>query len=94
MRDENEYQGVPRCSRGESGSAQPSFNHTYQELSDAALRRAVSYVTATQGDDRSTLTVDAGFLISFAAGRVGRRTSSPPQFAQTNFSLLAAQLRQ
>jgi len=46
------------------------------------------------GLDLRTLAVEAGFLANAAAGRTGRRTSSPPQFAQTNPSLSLAQRRQ
>jgi hypothetical protein len=37
----------------------------------------------THGFDRTTRTVEAGLFASFAAGRIGRRTSSPPQFGHT-----------
>ena len=40
---------------------------------------------------RTTRTVEAGFFTSFAAGRMGRRTSSPPQFGQTKPSFAEAQ---
>ena len=37
------------------------------------------------GLSRCTRTAEAGFFASFAAGRIGRRTSSPPQFGQMEF---------
>src|SRR5689334_21394307 len=37
----------------------------------------------THGVDLTTRVLEAGFFTSFAAGRIGRRTSSPPQFAHT-----------
>lgn len=43
-----------------------------------------------QGLERSTRSVDAGSLSSFAAGRIGRRTSSPPQLAQMKPSFVVA----
>jgi hypothetical protein len=41
-----------------------------------------------------TRSVDAGNLASFAAGRIGRRTSSPPQFGQTPCNSVSAQVWQ
>jgi len=38
--------------------------------------------------------VDAGYFASMAAGRVGRRTSSPLQFGHLKSSLDSAQLAQ
>ena len=39
-------------------------------------------------------TVEAGCLASRSDGRIGRRTSSPPQFGQRPASTPSAQLRQ
>jgi len=47
-----------------------------------------------RGADRSTRTVEAGFFSSFAGGRIGRRTSSPPQFGHTKPSFFDAHARQ
>lgn len=52
------------------------------------------YEAGTQGPARTTRVVEAGFRASFATGRMGRRTSSPPQLAQTNFSFVEAHSRQ
>src|SRR5207244_3318429 len=41
-----------------------------------------------------TRSVDAGYLASFAAGRRGRATSSPPQLGQRPWSARLAQSRQ
>jgi hypothetical protein len=38
--------------------------------------------------------LDGGYLASFASGRIGRRTNSPPQFGQRPFSISSAQSRQ
>jgi hypothetical protein len=38
-----------------------------------------------------TRSVDAGYFASIAAGRLGRVTSSPPQFGHTPFSTFVAQ---
>ena len=38
--------------------------------------------------------VEAGYCASFAAGRIGRRSSSPPQLGQRPASTPSAQLRQ
>jgi hypothetical protein len=42
----------------------------------------------------TTRTVDAGYRASFSAGRMGRATSSPPQFGQRPPSVVSAQSRQ
>jgi hypothetical protein len=42
----------------------------------------------------NTRFVEAGYFASFAAGRVGRRTSSPPQFGHLKWSFDSAQLAQ
>jgi len=38
----------------------------------------------------NTRVVDAGYWVSFASGRTGRRTSSPPQFGHLKRSLESA----
>lgn len=47
-----------------------------------------------QGSLRTTRTDEAGFFSSLAVGRIGRRTSSPPQLGQMKRSLFEAQSRQ
>ena len=42
----------------------------------------------------NTRAVEAGYLLSFSAGRTGLATSSPPQFGQMLFSFCVAQLSQ
>jgi hypothetical protein len=42
---------------------------------------------------RTTLLVDGGSTVSRWAGRMGRRTSSPPQFGQTPCRMFSAQSR-
>src|SRR3954471_11121614 len=37
---------------------------------------------AAQSSSRRTRLVEAGYLMSFSAGRIGRRENSPPQFGQ------------
>lgn len=49
---------------------------------------------AAQPCGLNTLSLDGGFLLSFAAGRTGLATSSPPQFGQMFFSFCVAQLSQ
>lgn len=47
-----------------------------------------------QGVDLCTRTMEAGFFASLPTGLMGRRTSSPPQFGQTNCNRVEAQFRQ
>lgn len=55
----------------------------------AAHAEAVQ-VRAEQPSGLKTCSVDAGNLPSFEAGRMGRRTSSPPQLGQTPASFVVA----
>jgi hypothetical protein len=61
---------------------------------DAGSRAAEAQLRGAHGSDRCTRTVEAGFFTNFAAGRIGRRVSSPPQFAHTKPSFSVAHARQ
>lgn len=54
----------------------------------------VGYVTCRQPPGLNTRSVDAGYRARRSAGRIGRRTSSPPQFGQCPASRPSAQTRQ
>jgi hypothetical protein len=46
---------------------------------------------AAQPSGLKTRWLDGGYFASFAAGRIGRRTNSPPQFGQRPFNTPSAQ---
>jgi hypothetical protein len=48
-------------------------------------------LTGAQPSAFNTRLVDAGLFTSFAAGRIGRRTSSPPQLGHVPESTFVAQ---
>jgi hypothetical protein len=52
------------------------------------------YATRPHPSGLYTRSVDAGNFASFAAGRTGRLTSSPPQFGHTLCNSVSAQVRQ
>jgi hypothetical protein len=49
---------------------------------------------AAQPSGLNTRTAEGGFFSNLAAGRIGRRTSSPPQFGQMPLSFLSTQSAQ
>ena len=51
-------------------------------------------MVAAQPSGLTTRAVDAGCSTSFSAGRMGRETSSPPQFGQRPPSVVSVQFRQ
>ena len=57
------------------------------------MSQPVSYA-ATQPPAFTLRTVDAGNRANLSAGRIGRRTNSPPQFGQRPLSTLSAQSAQ
>src|SRR5262245_45481897 len=63
--------------------------------SSSKLRRmSADHAAAAQPPAFTLRSVEAGYLASFSAGRIGRRTSSPPQFGQRPCSTPSAQVRQ
>jgi hypothetical protein len=62
----------------------------------AASKRAAPYAVdaALQPSGLKMRWPDGGYFASFAAGRTGRRTNSPPQFGQRPLSRRSAQSRQ
>ena len=77
----------------------PSFGEARPEGGAArgSLHRLVRLwvlFDGAHGVDLTTLTFEAGLDTSFSGGRIGRRTSSPPQFGQTKPSLLDAHSKQ
>ena len=55
-------------------------------LTQSSLAAFLLYPAAAQPAGLKTRCVEAGFPASFAAGRLGRATSSPPHFGHTDHS--------
>jgi hypothetical protein len=58
------------------------------------FQRSPAYSAAPQPSDFQMRRLDGGLFASFAAGRTGRATSSPPQLGQMPRSLSLAQVAQ
>jgi hypothetical protein len=80
---------------GRNRGANCALQRNFRGRKNPILRlNAAAQLAGTHGFVRRTRTVDGGFFGSFAAGRIGRRTSSPPQFAHTKASFCSAHARQ
>jgi hypothetical protein len=78
----------------DGGEANP-FGYEHLEVPMERARVPMAYVVAgAQPSCLTTRTVDAGNFASLSAGRVGRATSSPPQFGQRRPSIVSVQSRQ
>jgi hypothetical protein len=70
------------------------FGFPFVPLLLCAFALKFSHGTGPHGADREMRTVEAGSFVSFAAGRIGRRTSSPLQLGQTKPSFFDAHSKQ
>jgi hypothetical protein len=76
-----------------SGDAMRSIRRS-NPASTRASSATIAHASAGQPSGLTLRTVEAGNLASLSAGRIGRRTSSPPQFGQRPASTASAHARQ
>src|SRR3984957_19278607 len=77
----------------------PSDTRTTVPIGDAmrsinTFMRSSVYAALAQPCGFTLRSVEAGNFASFSAGRIGRRSNSPPQFGQRPCNVVSAQLRQ
>ncbi len=61
-----------------------------QNRGDVSMMAALGYPACPQPAGLWTRVVEAGYIASFAAGRRGRTTNSPPQFGQVFLNFVSA----